>query len=68
MGSVVTKDVEDYAIVAGCPARVIRKRFDDDTITKLLATAWWDFSDEKLARFAKYFVDPQQFLEEVKKG
>lgn len=36
MGSVVTRDVEPYDIVAGCPAKSIRKRFDDITIEKLL--------------------------------
>ena len=35
-GSVVTKDVEPYTIVAGNPARVIRKRFDEETVEKLL--------------------------------
>jgi len=35
MGSIVTKDVDDFTIVAGCPAKIIRKRFYDDTINKL---------------------------------
>jgi len=41
--SVVTKDVEPYAIVAGVPARTIRKRFDDHTISRLLALQWWNY-------------------------
>ena len=44
--SVVTKDVEPYTIVGGAPARVIRKRFDDDTITRLQALKWWDLPDD----------------------
>lgn len=40
--SVVTKDVPPYAIVAGNPAKVIRKRFDDQVIADLLQIAWWN--------------------------
>lgn len=40
--SVVTKDVPDYAIVGGSPAKLIRYRFDHLTILFLLQTAWWD--------------------------
>jgi hypothetical protein len=41
--SVVTRDVEPYAIVAGNPARLIRKRFDHAVINKLLEIKWWDW-------------------------
>lgn len=47
-GSVVTKDVPPYAIVVGNPARILRFRFDDDTIESLLRIRWWDWSYEKL--------------------
>jgi len=40
LGSVVTKDVAPYSIVAGDPARVIRKRFDDELIDLLLKFCW----------------------------
>ncbi|MBB3993679.1 acetyltransferase-like isoleucine patch superfamily enzyme [Sulfitobacter undariae] len=39
--SVVTKDVPPYTIVAGVPARIIRKRFDDATTADLIASQWW---------------------------
>ncbi len=42
-GAVVTKDVPPFAIVAGVPARVVRRRFDDDTIARLMRIAWWDW-------------------------
>ncbi|WP_417458330.1 CatB-related O-acetyltransferase [Kordiimonas sp.] len=40
-GSVVTDDVPPYAIVGGNPARVIKMRFDETTIDRLLALEWW---------------------------
>jgi acetyltransferase-like isoleucine patch superfamily enzyme len=46
--TVVTKDVEPYTIVAGNPMRIIKKRFDDTTIQKLLALKWWDWDEKKI--------------------
>lgn len=63
MGSIVTKDVEPYTIVAGCPAKVLRKRFNDDVIDNLLSSEWWNFNENKLKEYAKYFTDPNSFLE-----
>lgn len=57
MGSVVTKDVGPYEIWAGNPARIIRKRFDDETIDFLLRYSWWNLDEEKLKNEAKYFND-----------
>lgn len=67
MGSVVTKDVEPYAIVGGCPAKVIRKRFDDETVRRLLESRWWEYSDEQLTSYATVFVDPDEFLRKLRK-
>jgi acetyltransferase-like isoleucine patch superfamily enzyme len=41
-GAVVTKDVAPYTIVAGVPAKPVRKRFPDDIIARLLAVKWWE--------------------------
>lgn len=46
--SVVTKDVPPYTIVAGNPAKIIRKRFDEKTITSLLEIKWWDWAIEMI--------------------
>lgn len=48
--AVVTNNVEPYTIVAGNPACLIRKRFDDETIRKLLVMKWWDWPSEKIKR------------------
>jgi acetyltransferase-like isoleucine patch superfamily enzyme len=43
--SIVTRSVEPYTIVGGNPAQVIKKRFDDKTIEKLLSLKWWDLPE-----------------------
>ena len=48
--AVVTRDVEPYAIVGGVPARLIRKRFSDDTIDTLMKLRWWDWPHERIKR------------------
>jgi len=42
-GAVVSGDVPPYAIMAGNPARVVRHRFDANTVARILALAWWDW-------------------------
>jgi acetyltransferase-like isoleucine patch superfamily enzyme len=46
--SIVTKDVSPYTIVAGNPAKQIRKRFSDEVINKLLDLKWWDMEENKI--------------------
>src|SRR3990167_11045897 len=46
--ALVTKDVPPYTIVGGNPAKIIRQRFDDETIQFLQNLAWWDWPIEKI--------------------
>ena len=62
MGSVVTHDVPPYEIWGGNPAKCIRKRFDEQTIQKLLALKWWTWDEERLREYGPLFNDPQKLL------
>ena len=46
--SLVTKDVPPYAVVGGNPAKLIKYRFDEETIEKLLELKWWDWDINKI--------------------
>lgn len=46
--AVVVKDVPAYSIVAGNPAKVVKMRFDDHTIARLLQISWWNWPIEKI--------------------
>lgn len=49
--AVVTKDVPDYAIVGGNPASILRYRFDDAIIDRLLALRWWDWPPATVTKY-----------------
>lgn len=66
MGSVVTKDVGPYEVWAGNPARLIKKRFDDETVAALLALKWWDLDDATLEKYSEYMTDPRAFIEKLR--
>lgn len=62
--AVVTRDVADYTIVVGNPARVLRPRFAPQVAERLLALAWWDWPHEKLRENLKDFrnLSAEDFL------
>ncbi|WP_292315711.1 CatB-related O-acetyltransferase [Mesorhizobium sp.] len=63
-GAVVTKNVPSYAIVGGSPARLIRYRFSQDVISKLLTIQWWHWDDEKIKAEAAALTGPiETFIE-----
>jgi phosphonate metabolism protein (transferase hexapeptide repeat family) len=47
-GAIVTKDVPAYTIVAGNPARIVRRRFSEEVAGRLASLAWWDWDHDKL--------------------
>ena len=57
-GSVVTKDVPDFAVVAGNPARLLRFRFGEAAIGIILASRWWEKSAAECARFMDHMIRP----------
>jgi virginiamycin A acetyltransferase len=64
-GSVVTKNVSPYAIVAGVPAVEKKKRFADSQIQFLLDSKWWDWSSEELERRAGDFLNLDRFIQHL---
>lgn len=67
-GSVVTKDVPPYGIVAGVPAQLIRYRFEEATIKQLLRLQWWKWPREKIQKNIALFQEDltPQVLEKLK--
>nr|WP_313214683.1 CatB-related O-acetyltransferase [Soonwooa sp.] len=54
-GAIVTKDVDDYCIVGGNPAKLIRKRFTEEKIKMLVDSKWWEWDKEKIAENKDFF-------------
>jgi len=67
--SIVTKDVPPYAIVAGCPATIIKFRFEQSIINELQNIKWWNFSYEQIKKHYHLFNEREieLALKELKK-
>lgn len=69
-GAVITRDIEPYSIVVGVPARVVKKRFDDRTIERLLEMKWWNLPIPIIKEHIELFKQPLneknlELLEEI---
>ncbi len=62
-GSIVTRDVPPYAVMAGVPAQVKRLRFDENVVEQLLASRWWRYSFVDLNRLD--VTRPERFLDDL---
>jgi acetyltransferase-like isoleucine patch superfamily enzyme len=60
-GAVVTKDIPPYTIVAGVPAKTIRKRFSEEEVAWLEAASWWNLPEDQLRGMVSDFQDLSRF-------
>lgn len=65
-GSIVTKDIPDYAIAVGVPAKVIKYRFEKPLIDRLMEIQWWNLPEEKLKKNLKLFQKDNLHLDDLK--
>lgn len=66
-GSIVTKDVPDYAIVGGVPAKIIKYRFSKEEIKILNDIKWWEWPNEKIKQNINYFTSNEEFFKLLSK-
>ena len=65
-GAVVAKDVPPFGIVVGNPGKLVKYRFDDDVIEKLLETRWWDWHPRWVKHYRTLLIgDPRVFLDAI---
>ncbi|MCE5222998.1 acetyltransferase [bacterium] len=62
-GCVVTKNIDPYSVVVGVPGKVIKKRFNEDQIDKLLAIEWWNWNYETIKHRLQELENVDLFLE-----
>jgi hypothetical protein len=62
-GAVVTKDIPDFAIAMGVPARIVRFRFPLDFQSDILYSRWWELPIEELAKVKEHMCQPASKLE-----
>ncbi|MFQ5654906.1 MAG: CatB-related O-acetyltransferase [Planctomycetota bacterium] len=69
-GSVVTRDVEPFTVIAGNPARLLRKRFGEPLEAQVRSSHWWDLAISELAKDLPAFLAPatSEVLEKVANG
>ncbi|MBR3614186.1 MAG: CatB-related O-acetyltransferase [Clostridia bacterium] len=65
-GSIVTKDVPPYAVVAGNPARIIKYRFDEEIINEIENSKWWEHTPDECLRYYNLIDKPLEFCRGIK--
>ncbi|KAB8152154.1 antibiotic acetyltransferase [Kordia sp. TARA_039_SRF] len=65
--AVVTKNVPPYAIAVGAPAKIIKYRFEQEVIDRLLEIQWWNFTDEEIDKYVEFFREEEITLEVINK-
>ncbi|URZ06314.1 CatB-related O-acetyltransferase [Clostridium felsineum] len=65
-GAVVNKDIPDYAVAVGVPAKVIKYRFSREEIKVLNASKWWEWNDDKIKENVLLFRDKNEFIRELR--
>lgn len=67
-GSVVTKDIPDYCVVGGVPARVIRRKCSEEQIKQMKKIAWWDWSEAEIESCkGDFMLEIPDFIKKNKK-
>lgn len=67
-GAVITKDVPDYAVVVGVPAKIIRFRYTPEEIESLNKIAWWDWTDDEIReRYDDFYLPISEFIKKYLK-
>jgi len=61
-GAVVSKDIPPYAVAVGCPIKVMKYRFEKETVDKLLKYKWWDRDEAILRKVEENFFNVEEFL------
>ena len=69
-GAVVTRDIPDYTIAVGNPARILRRRFPEEIAVRLKALAWWDWPHARVASALDDFrrLSVEEFLDRHEAG
>jgi acetyltransferase-like isoleucine patch superfamily enzyme len=61
-GAVVSKDIPPYAVAVGVPIKVIKYRFDEAIVAKMLEIEWWNYSFDDLREIEQNFFDVEKYL------
>ena len=65
--SVVTKDVPPFAVVGGVPAKIIKYRYSQEMINRLLEIEWWNLPDAEISKVIDLFHTPNPSVDDINK-